>query len=83
MLLVTVVLVLTLLYGVLLGGRPVLWVMGLFICISITEVHHVVESVMGKRYVPGTVTAILWILVGMKLGQAVARQAGYVSSPSG
>ena len=80
---VVVLLVLTLIYGVLLGGRPLLWVMGLFVFISITEVHHVVESVTERRYVPGTVTAILWIFVGVRLGQAVARQARSASAPNG
>jgi hypothetical protein len=45
---VVVVLVLTLIYGVLLGGRSLLWVMGLVVFIPITEVHHVVQN-LGVR----------------------------------
>ena len=54
MLLVTVVavLVLTLIDGVLLGGRRLLSLVGLIVFISITEVHHAVESVMDDDMFP-------------------------------
>src|SRR5215471_2645349 len=58
---VVVVFVLLLIYGVLLGARPLLFVMAFFVLISISEVHHIVESAVQQRYVPGTITAIAWI----------------------
>jgi len=81
-LLVTIVVlfVLTLLYGVLLGGRPLLWVMGFFVLIALSEVHHVIESIVQRRYVSGTVTAVLWMADGVMLGLAVWQQARLSSS---
>ena len=72
---IVVVFVLLLIYGVLLGGRPLLWVMTVFVVVSISEVHHIIESAVQRRYVPGTVTGVVWVAVGLMLGQAVLREA--------
>jgi len=77
---ILVLFVLTLLYGVLLGGRPLLWAMGFFVLIALSEVHHVIESIAQRRYVPGTVTAALWMAVGVMLARAVWQQARLSSS---
>ena len=70
---IAVVFVLLLIYGVLLGGRPLLWVMRFFAFVSISEVHHVIETIVRRRYVPGVVTAIVWVWVGVMLARATWR----------
>ena len=76
-LLVTIgmLLVLLLIDGVLLGGRPLRWVMGFFVVLSISEIHHLIESVAQRRYVPGLVTGTVWVGVGVMLARATRRQA--------
>jgi len=51
--------------------------MAFFVLVSISEVHHIVESAIQRRYVPGTITAVAWIIVGLMLGRAVSRQARF------
>lgn len=74
-LLVTIVtvLVLLLVYGVLLGGRPLRWVMGFFVVVSVSEIHHLVETIAQRRYVPGLVTGTIWVGVGVMLARAAQR----------
>jgi hypothetical protein len=72
---IVVLFVLLLIYGVLVRGRPLLWVMGFFVVISITEAHHLIESIFERRYVPGAVTGVIWVGIGVMLGRAVLRQA--------
>jgi hypothetical protein len=79
---IVVVIVLLLIYGVLLGGRPLLCAMTVFVLISISEVHHIIESAVQWRYVPGTITAVVWVAVGLMLGQAVLREARRSSQAS-
>ena len=74
---ILVIFVLLLIYGVLLRGRLLLCVMAFFVLVSISEVHHIVESAIQRRYVPGTITAVAWIIVGLMLGRAVSRQARF------
>ncbi len=72
---IVVMLVLVLIYGVLVRGRPLLWVMGFFAVTSLTEVHHLIEGIFERRYVPGLVTGVIWAGAGVMLGRAVLRQA--------
>lgn len=50
-------------------------VMAFFVLVSISEMHHVIESIAERRYMPGTVTAIIWVAVGVMLGRAVLKGA--------
>ena len=72
---IVVMLVLVLIYGVLVRGRPLLWVMGFFALVSMTELHHLIEGIYERRYVPGLATGVIWAGVGVMLGRAVLRQA--------
>ena len=72
---IVVVFVLTLIYGVLLGGRSMHWAMGFFAFISITELHHLIESIAQRRYVPGLVTGVLWAAIGIQLARAILQQS--------
>jgi len=72
---IVVVFVLTLVYAVLLGGRPMRWAMGFFAFVSITELHHLIESVAQHRYVPGLITGVLWAAIGVMLARAIVQQS--------
>jgi hypothetical protein len=81
-LLVTIVLefVLLLIYGVLRGGRALLWAMGFFALLSITEIHHFIETITDRRYVPGLVTSIVFVYVGVRLAGATLRARRHLSA---
>jgi hypothetical protein len=76
-----VLLMLGSIYGALQRGRALVWVMGFFALLSISEVHHIVESIAQRRYVPGTVTAVVWVAVGVMLARATARWAKVGARP--
>src|SRR5262249_37689684 len=72
---IIVVFVLTLIYGVLLGGRPMHWAMGFSAFVSITELHHLVERIAQRRYVPGLVTGVLWAAIGVQLARVILQHS--------
>jgi len=68
------ILVMALVYGSLVGGRWRLLGPGFFGLSALGEVHHIVKTVARHAYFPGAVTAVPFVLVGVLLLRAVARE---------
>jgi hypothetical protein len=66
--------VLLLVYAQLLGGTAQLIVIGLFGLVGVSEVHHILETLVRGRYDPGAVTSELYIWVGALLLTSVWRE---------
>jgi len=75
-LLVTIIgtLFISLTYGILRGGTPREISLAVWALIAISEVHHLIESLIALRYTPGTVTALLSFIFGILLMRAVMQE---------
>jgi len=58
------------LYAFLVGGKPRLVALGLFGIFGVSEVHHVVESIVRMEYDPGLITSIAYCWFGALLAVA-------------
>ena len=53
-------------FGILCGGLWQRISVGVFGLIGITEVHHIIETIYAGHYTPGTVTAVAYVVVGIR-----------------
>jgi len=74
-------LILLLAYGLLLGGRWRLLAVGFFGVLAVTEMHHIVKTLIHGAYWPGTATAIPFVAVGVLLLRGVVREFRNTASP--
>jgi Protein of unknown function with HXXEE motif len=58
-------------YAILREGLPRLFVMGFFGLFAVSEVHHVIESLVTRTYDPGVVTCVPYAVVGVLMVRAV------------
>jgi hypothetical protein len=61
-------------YVLLREGRGRLLLVGFFGLFGVTEIHHVIESLMKGAYDPGVITCVPYAIVGGLLVGAVARE---------
>ena len=75
-LLVTIVgtLVVSLTFGILVGGLLKEIALSVWALIAIGEIHHIIESLAALRYTPGTATAIPYVVFGVLLMLAIVRE---------
>lgn len=63
-----------LLYALLCEGKPRLLVVGLFGLFGAQAIHHVFEALIQRRYNPGLITAVPYLIVGNMLVKAVWKE---------
>jgi len=61
-------------YGLILGGRPQLAILGGLGAFGVTELHHVVEAIANRSYDPGLITCVPYAIVGALLVAAVSKE---------
>ena len=80
MVFVCVILVLTIVYTSLVGGRWRLFGPAFFGISALVESHHIIKTIVRGAYFPGAVTAVPFVLVGVFILRAVMRELRRPSS---
>jgi len=80
MVFVCVILVLTIVYTSLVGGRWRLFGPAFFGISTLVESHHIIKTIVRGAYFPGAVTAVPFVLVGVFILRAVMRELRRPSS---
>ena len=70
----TFLLVSTIFYLLMCGGRTALYVVGCFGLFGVTELHHVIEAVASGAYDPGVITSVFYAFLGALIVREVWRE---------